>query len=84
MTFKDLTHVYLEKVHRLSYYDDIEWDSWKNAYYAEVGNPENIFTSYLKSKALRGIAFEKVCKEDHLKYIDVLEPETLWPTVTFI
>lgn len=84
MTFKELSYLYLERVFRLDYYDDVEWDSFKNAHKIVVGSPDVLYEAYIEQQLLSGIDFEELCKRDRAYYLSTLPYYVLKPPPIFV
>ena len=83
MTFNELSYIFLEKVFRLDYQDDEEWDSWKKAHAVTVGNPPELFSKFIEEQLLKGADFDDLCEREKKSYrsnlpIDVLNPPAIF------
>jgi len=79
-----LTDYYLEKVFRLDYQDNVEWDAWKTAYFVCVGNPIHLFQDHILALLSDGFTLDEICQQDKTLYRSKLAENVLNPPQIFI
>lgn len=64
MTFLEMADIYLKELYWLSFYDEVEWDSFLKAWEAETGENHQTTAANLEERILQGEDFETICKKD--------------------
>lgn len=79
MTFKELSYIYFERVFRLHYQDDEEWQSFVNAHNVSAGTPPALYERHIEEQILKGVDFDDLCTRDREFYLNNIDPDTLNP-----
>lgn len=64
MTFLEMADIYLKELFWLSFYDEVEWDSFLKCWEAETGENHQTTAAMLEERILKGEQFEEICKKE--------------------
>lgn len=79
MAFEKETDIFFERVFRMDWMDDVEFDSFKKAQEAESGSIYLTMGPYVEEMLLKGIDFDNLCEMEKSRFRSTLKPENLNP-----